>query len=250
MDPKGKNPNAVPYDEGEELVARAHARKDFEKNRERSPVQFYDEALLCRTAALLSSAPQSKRTVTACQLEMKLRECVTFMQDVSHATVRTEASFEDDEQSSSPTAADVGIPDAKLKKIAKKKHEQARRAVEKAIELLKSEEVSAFARFDEDASERLWDELNPLVTHIREPIGLKRGHPFLADVVMVLHQMLYDLAGSWLRGPRTDNRQDEFLQNLLFDLLRPITPNEITEEGIRSAIETGIKSKKPRISET
>lgn len=213
--------------------------------RETSPRQVFGEELLRFVAAELDRENKTEKQVTPLRLAMALRCHAKLVPTLLNATSRPGKYWDSrtsylDHDASAPTAS----ANAAARKEAAKKLRQARKAIDKGLRLLNSAEVAVFADFDPEAATPLQDEIEIVESELRVPLAERRGHPALALVIGDIHRAIYRLTGSWHRGPRTENNQDERIANILFSLVRRLAPESLPDESISSAIETSIKTKK------
>ena len=158
-------------------------------------------------------------------------------------SVRTRELPADDEEAEAPHSRyrNIGIVGAAERRDAQDRLHQAQGALEKIERLLRSPEIARFSEFRPKGARILQWEIGRIGKLLREGWGTRRGLPALADTVRELHKVVYVLTGSWQRGDRTKDDEDEFLTGLLFDLTRPVVPECILDSDIREVIKTAIR---------
>ncbi len=118
-------PRKIPFERGEELIAKARARKTLETVGELSPIHIYGKELLTSIASRLDSKNRTDRKITACRLALKLRKTSGFLHNLVLETTKTDADFTLSNRSGDiGFEADSGSSIAQQKKEAKQKIQQ------------------------------------------------------------------------------------------------------------------------------
>lgn len=241
-------PDVVTEEIGLNLVDRERYKQLLESVAKKSPVRIFGKDLLQSAAADLQERKRTGKPISASRVAYRLRPICRNWSDVLLATVKTHPEYEGGHFAKA-CPSQIRLPaSTERKNRGEEKLEQADRALHKAINLLRSDDVKAFETFDEAAAVPFRKEIERIRKLIGVPEGRKRGLPVVAVCIEDIYALFRDLTGRSLRGPRDARKQDEFISNLLFDFVRPITPGSIHDENIRSAIETTIKSKIQTIS--
>ncbi len=228
----------------DEYAPKLKVARTVENARRASPRKVFGEAFLRSATHFLQTRNQSNQPVTCRRLAIALRGYTRSARIFLEAT---QAPRPDYEVEPSVVAEDQPSPhlpaNAKTKRDAERKLKQAKRALQKVLEYLNSEEVSVFAKLEPRATDSLFEEIGRIALELIVPLGQRRGLPAVSMLVTSLHRELHRLTGSWLRGSRSDRNDDEEISNLLYDLARPLIPSSVHDEALRMIIETSIKKR-------
>jgi len=208
-----------------------------------------DDGLACIAKDLNARRAEGLREVTPAFLMRRIRQKYAIASDFLKASFAPKAAaLEDlplDEEQGPPGQANelqpVAIPDATARRAALAKLRQACDALKKTERLLRSEEIARFCTYDPKPARALRREILRVARLLREGWGAKRGFPALRQIVLELHRDIFDLTGSWQRGDRIEDEEDEFLISILFRLTRPLAPDGISDSAIRGVIKTAIR---------
>ena len=241
-------PEPVP-DDGGDLARKARREEVKRRVDERSPALLLTSYKLKEIAADLDARRRPNlHEVTPERLENELRNIYAFATEFIEASLdpksaRTRELPADDEEAEAPHSRyrNIGIVGAAERRDAQDRLHQAQGALEKIERLLRSPEIARFSEFRPKGARILQWEIGRIGKLLREGWGTRRGLPALADTVRELHKVVYVLTGSWQRGDRTKDDEDEFLTGLMFDLTRPLVPESILDSDIRGVIKTAIR---------
>lgn len=241
-------PEPVP-DDGGDLALKARAKEAWRRVDKRSPSLLLTSSKLKEIAADLNARRSPElREVTPARMASKLRNIYAFAFEYIEASLdpksaRTRELPADDEEAEAPHSRyrNIGIVGAAERRDAQDRLHQAQGALEKIERLLRSPEIARFSEFRPKGARILQWEIGRIGKLLQEGWGTRRGFPALAGTVRELHKVVYDLTGSWQRGDRTEDEEDEFLTGLMFDLTRPLVPESILDSDIRGVIKTAIR---------
>jgi hypothetical protein len=212
----------------------------------RSPRRFLGDELIRDLAAKLEQQrKKDRKVITPGRLTLALRNVVNMAVDYTNgstATVDTTVGIFEQ----SPNQKTVPAANAGTAKHARKKLASAKELVDQLVELLNADEIAAFCTPNVEVLSSVHAELTRLKASVRVPTGLTRGRPALLHLVQLVHAVLYQLTGTWLRFREDDERGDRFIVDALNRICKPLIGTEFSDEDLGRTIETAIRSPKNR----
>jgi hypothetical protein len=239
------DPEIIPADDGS-LVSASRARRSIELACERSPVQLLGKSLIRALAENLEIHRKEGRSViTPGRLAIALRR-VAFV-----AVYYTNASTAPPDLATgfllpSSERSSASQPNVKTAEKARKMLASVRNSIDRIERSLEADEIAAFNGFSADVLVHLRAEVDRLEASVDVPPGLRRNRSSLRLLVSLLHDVLFNLTGSWLRLRSGD---EEFLPNVIHRILKPMVGDEFSDEDIGRTIETEIRMLKPKRQE-
>lgn len=232
----------IPADDGT-FVANARARIAVAHEVQVLPKELLGNDLIRIIADDLEKhREEGLPVITPELLEDKLRSFAELARDYASGSivpseVTTGFSIEPSELSTALR------PNAETAKKARRKLASVRSAIDGIEQSLATDEIAAFDVFSAKVLVDLRAEVDRLEASVEVPSGLTRGRPALGNLVSMLHLILFDLTGSWLR---LRNADEAFLPNVMHHILKPMVGSVFSDEEIGQTIETEIRKPKPK----
>lgn len=232
----------IPADDGT-LVAEAKARIAIESERQTSPENLLGKDLIRTIAEDLEKHREDGLPVITSELFVAtLRSFTELAIDYANGSIlppEVAAGF-----SVQPSELSTALrPNAETAKKARRKLASVRNAIDGIEQSLSADEIAAFDVFSAEVLLDLRAEVDRLEASVEVPSGFKRGRPALANLASMLHLILFDLTGSWLRLRNVD---EAFLPNVMHHILKPMVGSVFSDEEIGQTIETEIRRPKPK----